>query len=69
MRKFLLNGGIISATLGLLPLLKKPSDDRSRSAKVAAWLAWSATLLAAVAAVREEVVEEREREEESQADL
>ncbi len=69
MRKFLLNGGIISATLGILPLLKKTSENRSRSANVAAWLAWGATLIAAISAVREEALEAQEREQEAQENL
>lgn len=70
MRKFLLNGGVISAAVGVIPLLKKSTDRRSKWSTAAALVTWLGTVAMAVASVREETLAAREfgAEQAEQAD-
>ena len=62
MRKYLLNGALISAVLGIIPTIKKSKDVRSRSGVVLTWILWAAGVALAVAAVRDDAAEAREQE-------
>lgn len=59
MRKYLLNGALISAVLGIIPTLKKSKDANSRWTTALTWVLWLVGVALAVAAVREEAEERR----------
>lgn len=58
MRKYLLNGALISAVLGFIPLLRK-SRDSSTAAAIIQWVLWGASVAMAVLAIRQEAQSER----------
>ncbi|NLT26795.1 MAG: hypothetical protein GXX90_09145 [Microbacteriaceae bacterium] len=67
MRKYLLNGALISAVLGIIPTIKKSKDVRSRSSAIVTWVLWAAGVVLAIAAIRDEAAEAREEEERGRA--
>ncbi|WP_282828560.1 hypothetical protein [Gulosibacter sediminis] len=62
MRKYLLNGAVLSAVAGIVPAVKTTQESNSTLRIVATWIAVGATLALAVAGVRERVEEARQEE-------
>ena len=63
MRKFLLNGAVISALFALIPTLKKSKQSRTRFEMVVPWIVWATTLAAAIGQVRDEAVKAQQEEQ------
>lgn len=59
MRKYLLNGAILSAVAGIIPAVKTTQESRSTLRIIGTWVLFGATLALAVAGVREKAEEER----------
>lgn len=62
MRKYLLNGALLSALAGVIPTLKKSQESRSRVTATLQWVIWGATVILAVIAIRENAQAIREEE-------
>ncbi|KAB1641145.1 hypothetical protein [Gulosibacter chungangensis] len=62
MRKYLLNGALLSAIAGIIPTLKKSQEARSTWTTVLQWVVWGATVALAVIAIRENAEAAREEE-------
>lgn len=63
MRKYLLNGALLSAIAGVIPTMKRSQQSRSRWTAALQWLLWVATVGLAVMAVRENAEHQRDEEE------
>ncbi|MDJ1372619.1 hypothetical protein [Gulosibacter molinativorax] len=62
MRKYLLNGALLSAIAGIIPTLRKSQESRSTLTTVLQWVVWGATVALAIVAVRENAEAIREEE-------
>lgn len=62
MRKYLLNGALLSAIAGIIPTLRKSQESRSTVTSVLQWVIWGATVALAIVAVRENAEAIREEE-------
>ncbi|SJM54585.1 hypothetical protein [Gulosibacter sp. 10] len=63
MRKYLLNGALISAVAGIIPTLKRSQDADSKGSAILQWVAWGVAVGLAVMAVREQAISAREDDE------
>jgi hypothetical protein len=61
-RKYLLNGAVLSAVAGILPAIKTTQAANSRLRIIATWVVAGATIALAVAGVREAAEEARQEE-------
>lgn len=59
MRKYLLNGAILSAVASVVPAVKTTQESKSTLRIIATWVTVAATIALAVAAVREQADEAR----------
>ncbi|MGO1545351.1 MAG: hypothetical protein ACTHXA_13540 [Gulosibacter sp.] len=62
MRKYLLNGALISAVFSIVPTMKRAQEARSPWTTVMQFVLWGATVALAVLAVRENAEAVREEE-------
>lgn len=62
MRKYLLNGALLSAIAGIIPTLKKSQQSRNTTTAVLQWVLWGATIALAIVAIRESAQDIRAEE-------